>query len=685
MRVMQILPRMDVGGVERGVYDLAKFFKGKNVDNIIVSGGGRLARDLEVIGIKHYTLPVYRKSLFALLLIPKLRKIIRDEKIDIVHARSRVPGWLSFFASRFGPAHFITTAHGIYKNRFFSEVMGWGKFVIAPSQVVARHMKDNYGVLEDKIKIVSRWVDLDSFKFTDYSERKASNNIVSIGRISPTKGYEHLIKGFKKIVRFNPYLKLKIVGSADKSKLRYLEYLKTLVSRFSLNYNVEFVGLKKDVGKVLSKARILIAPSVVEESFGRVVVEAFACGVPVVATTVGGFNEIIDNEKDGILVEPANSEAISSGILRLLNDSDFAQKIAKQAREKVERAYTLEKCLIKTEEIYKETIETQKILVIKISSLGDLILSLPALKEIRNKFPKSSLCLLTLKKYHSFFYECPYIDEIITLEGKYKKSKSIFNIARSLRRRSFDYVIDLQNSRFSHLVSFLSFPRYSFGYSRRAGFLLTKKVKYNREDSPLVSQERVLQLLDIKFAEKKLIFWPQEVQRPIVLPRLELIGVNVSASLKWQSKNWPQKHISKLIDLIHKNFPNSKVVLLGDEDTREIAAEVERLVSSSPLNLCGKTTLRVLPQIIKELKVFITPDTAAMHLALALKIPTIALFGPTSPERHTVKSEDLHVFCEQMPCSYCYRPKCGLKEEDNCLAKISPQKVFNKIKEILNK
>ncbi len=685
MRVMQILPRMDVGGVERGVYDLARFFKGKNITTVIVSGGGQLAWELEAAGIKHYTLPVYRKSLFAVLLIPGLRKIIKDEKIDIVHARSRVPGWISFFASRCSPVHFITTAHGIYKNRFFSEVMGWGKFVIAPSQAVARHMKDSFGVPEDKINIVSRWVDLDNFEFTDYNKRKTSNSIVCIGRISPTKGYEHLIKGFKKVVRFNPYLKLKIVGSADKSKLNYLERLKTLVNRFSLNYNVEFVGLKKDVGEVLSGARILVAPSVVEESFGRVIVEAFACGVPVVATAVGGFKEIIDNEKDGLLVEPENSEAIASGILRILNDSNFAQKLVKQAREKVERVYTMEECLHKTEEVYEKTVNTQRILVIKISSLGDLILSLPALKEMRSEFPRSSICLLTLKKYHSFFHDCPYVDEIITLEEKYKKPKNIFSIARFLRRRSFDYVVDLQNNRFSHLISLLSFPRYSFGYSRRAGFLLTKRVKYNREDSPLLSQERVLQLLGIKFAEKKLVFWPQEPQCPIALPQLELIGINVSASRRWQSKNWPQEHILKLIDLIHKNFSNSKVVLLGDEGSKQAAEKIEKSVSSSPLNLCGKTTLRTLPQVMKNLKVFITPDTATLHLSLALGIPTIALFGPTSPERHTVKSKELYVFCEKMPCSFCYRPRCGLQEKNACLAKISPQRVFAKIKEILKK
>lgn len=685
MKIMQILPRMRVGGVERGVYDLAKFFKGKDLTTVVVSGGGCLAGELEAEGIKHYTLPVYRKSPLGFLLIPKLRKIIKEEKIDIIHARSRVPAWISFFASRCSPAHFVTTAHGIYKNRLFSEVMGWGKFVIAPSRVVARHMRDRFGVPEDKIIIISRWVDLDKFGFSDYKSRKNSNYIVSIGRISPTKGYEHLIKGFKKVVRFNPYLKLKIIGSADKSRQKYLEHLKTLVNRFSLNYNVEFAGLTQNVQGVLARARLLVAPSVIEESFGRVVVEAFACGVPVVATAVGGFKEIIEDGENGILVEPGDSSAISEAILKILEDSGFAERLARNARRAAERKYTMEECLLKTAEVYRKTAVTLRILVIKISSLGDLILSLPSLKALRDKFPNGSISLLTLKKYRSFFYDCPYVDEVITLDGRYKKFSNIFYVTAALRRRSFDYVIDLQNSRSSHLIAFLSFPRQSFGYSLRGGFLLTRRPKYNRQDSPLISQEKILRLLGVKLIEKQLVFWHQEPERSLALPAGELIGINVSASRKWRSKNWPRGHIIKLIDLIHKNFHGCRVVLFGDEDAKEEAKIIEKSTAPSSFNLCGKTTLRTLPQAIRNLRVFVTPDTATLHLSLALGVPTIALFGPTDPARHTVKSKDLYVFCEKMPCSFCYRSKCGFEEANHCLAKISPQRVLTKIKEILRR
>lgn len=685
MKILQIIPFMNVGGIERGVIDIAKFFKKKDITNIVVSGGGRLVKDLEAEKIKHYKLPVYKKSVVSLFIIPALRKIIEKENIEIVHARSRVPAWIGFFATRFSRANFITTAHGVYKNKFFSKVMGWGKYVICPSAVVARHMKNNFDVPEEKIIIIKRWVDLDKFKFINYVKRKKSNTIVSIGRISSSKGYEYLIKAFKKVIRINPYFKLKIVGSPDKSKVKYFESLKTLVNRYALNYNVEFVGFHQDVENILATARILVAPSVIEESFGRVVIEAFASGVPVIATEVGGFKEIIEHEKDGILVEPRNSEKIADSILRILENSSLAEAMTDRARKKVEKYYTMEECLQETEKVYHKTLESLRILVIKISSLGDLILSLPALSELRYRFPKAEIKLLTSKKLQSFIYDCPYVNEIITVDDKYKKLKNILKIAKNLRYQSFDYIVDLQNNHFSHLVSFLSMPRYSFGYYLRWGFLLSKKIRYNRNLDPLDSQEKILNLLGVKFREKKLIFWERKTEIPYSLPDGQLIGINISASKKWQSKNWPFENVIKLIDLINKNLANFHIVLIGDKDSQDYAQRIDNLYPNSLVNLCGKTAFRDLPQLLNKFILLVTPDTATLHLSLALGIPTIALFGPTDPKRHTVKDNKLYIFCEKLSCSFCYRPRCKHQGKNICLENITPQKIFSQIKEIIKK
>ena len=685
MKVVQILPKMNVGGVERGVLDLAKHFKDSDIQTIVVSGGGLLVEALETQGAQHHHLAVYKKSPFSLFLISHLKKFILKEKIDIVHARSRVPAWISFFASRNTKTHFITTAHGIYKSKFWSEAMGWGKFVICPSKLVARHMHTEYGVPEEKIVVINRWVDLEKFTFTPYEEKKQSNTIIAMGRISPTKGYEYLIEGFRRLVRSNPYLTLKIIGSADKSKMDYFNHLKSLVSRYALNYNVQFVEFREDIQNALKEARLLVAPSVIEESFGRVIVEAFACGVPVVATKVGGYNEIIKDGIDGLLVEPHNSDAIAEGINKLLNGPDLAASLAKAARKKTEELYTMDKALDETANVYKQTVSFNRILAIKLSSLGDLILSLPSLKAIKEHFPQSKLCLLTQKQYSSFLYDCPFIDEVITVGDDYKKMSNIFAIAKKLRRKSFDYIVDFQNSKASHLISYFSFGRYSFGYSIRLGWLLSKKIRVNKEDGPLQSQERILEFLGIRLKEKKLIFWDGKKSESSALVGTNFIGINVSASARWESKNLSIKTISNLMDMVEKNWPSFKIVLVGSKDSVERASQIEAQSNSHPINLCGKTTIAELPDVIRRMKLFITPDTATMHLACAIGIPTIAVFGPTSPVRHVVPSQGLRIIHKKELCKPCYRPTCPKKEKNICTIKITPQEIYQNLKEIMEK
>jgi len=689
MKVMQVVPRMDVGGVERGVVDLARYFNSKEVEIVVVSSGGRLIRELQARGIKHYRLRVDRKSILSFFEIRKLRKIIEKESIDIVHARSRVPAWISFFATRATSAQFITTAHGLYSPHFFSRVMGWGKFVICPSQTVAKYMVEQFKVPVEKIVIINRWVNLEKFSFSDYKEKPRTHVVVAIGRLSPSKGYEYLIEAFRKLTRLNPYIHLHIIGEAKGKKSKYLTYLKSLISRYALNYNVKFLGYKSEIGTVLRGADLLVVPSVIEESFGRVVVEAFASGVPVVATKSGALTEIIDDGIDGLLVPPRDSRTLQEAMSRVINNPDLAYQFTLRAKEKVDQHYTLSYCASKVKETYQRTHGSLRILVIKISSLGDIILALPSLKELSSRYPSSTISVLTLKRYALLFHQCPYINEVISIEEDYKRPQKVFEISRRIRRRSFDYIIDFQNSSTSHLITFLSLPRFSFGYARKFGFLLHRSVSFPRKDkkSPLDSQEEVLKLLGVTLKEKKLCFWdvrPAPLKRFGIEETDEVIGINVSASRKWQSKDWPHYHIKKFMEMVAKEFAGIKIVLFGDEASIEIAKKVETKSVPAAINLCGKTALAELPSLIKRLRVFITPDTATLHLAQALGIPTIGLFGPTDPARHVVRGENLHVICKKIECSHCYSHRCKIKTHE-CMEKIAPQEVFLKLKQILGR
>src|SRR6185503_19525444 len=187
MRILQILPEMNVGGVETGTVDLAKYYVQNGHQSFVMSNGGRLVEDLERSGTRHFALPVHKKNIFKMArLIRKVRKIIVDNKIDIVHARSRVPAWIAYFACRGTDASFITTCHGYYMNRFFSQIMGWAKFIIVPSEVIGRHMIDDYHVPAEGIRRIPRSVDLDRFAGVKrHKKNDQSKTVAIVGRITP--------------------------------------------------------------------------------------------------------------------------------------------------------------------------------------------------------------------------------------------------------------------------------------------------------------------------------------------------------------------------------------------------------------------------------------------------------------------------------------------------------------------
>ena len=166
MNILQVVPRLDTGGVETGTVDLAKELIQQGNKGVVISSGGELVKELDSLGVKHYELPVHKKSPFVMFrMINGIIEVIKREKIDIVHARSRVPAWSSYFACFRTGCNFITTCHGYYNTYFTSRIMGWGKRVIVPSLVIGRHMIDDFGVPLERIRRIPRGVDLDKFKF----------------------------------------------------------------------------------------------------------------------------------------------------------------------------------------------------------------------------------------------------------------------------------------------------------------------------------------------------------------------------------------------------------------------------------------------------------------------------------------------------------------------------------------
>jgi lipopolysaccharide heptosyltransferase II len=687
---------LNVGGVETGALDLAKYLTRFGHGVVVVSAGGELVKELESYGARHYQLPVHRKSLFTVIKMSgALAEIIRKEKIEIVHAHSRVPAWIAFFACRMTGTVFITTCHGYYNQQVFSHVMGWSKRVVVLSNVIARHMIEDFRVPVERIRLVPRGVDLEKFKYSKPDEKRGEDfNVGIIGRITPIKGHLDFIKAMAKVARAVPRLKIWIVGDAPASREAYKDQIRVLVRRLGLSHCTEFLGTQRDIPAVLAHLDVLVLATTTHEAFGRVVIEAQASGVPVVATKVGGVVDIIENEKNGLLVAPADPAGMGAAVIRIFKDLGLARDLAECAYKKVQEKYTVELMVENKLKIYQEALNNFKVLIIKFSSLGDVVLSSAGLRAIRGKFPvdKYKISLLTSEEAKDALLGCPYIDELLVadLKNKDKGFRGLLNLAYILRKKNFDYVIDLQNNRKSHILSALSLSTERFGYNnKKFGFLLNHSIRDEKPPiGPVEHQFRILKMLGIDLSDAHLELWPGQEDRQYVEELLStewlsstsrIIGINIAASIRWQTKAWPLKHLVSLCQELGRR--DLRVVITGTvNDLAQAEALINAAKDTKIINACAKTSINQLACLIKKCSVYISSDTSSLHVAAAMGVPFVALFGPTDPRRHLAPAKDYALIKKDLPCSPCYKPKCRRRD---CMELISPQEVLAAVEKLL--
>ena len=694
MNILQILPELNSGGVETGTIDLAKELVKQGHKAVVISNGGRLVDELKASGGIHYSLPVHKKSLLTLFeSIDKIKDIIEKENIDVVHARSRAPAWPAFFAARLAKRPFITTCHGHYSMHFFSRVMGWGKFVIVSSNVVARHMINDFKVPHDRIKLIPRGVDLDKFTYKEPDARQSKKEftIGMVGRITPIKGHIFLIRAVSKVARIIPNIKVVIIGDAPESKPKYRQELETLVRRLGLSRHVHFLGEQSDIPARLHEMDMLVMPSICEETFGRVIIEAQACGVPVIATKVGGIVDIIKDGKNGLLVPPRDWNALAEAIIRLVREKDLRVSLSKAGRQSVEKDFSLSHMYKKTINLYAEALKSVKILAIKWSALGDIILSLASLRAIKEKYPDSKLILLTSGAGRDFLSRYPYVNEFMIFHKKKRLAgiDEMLSISSDLRREDIDVIVDLQNNKKSRLISFLSFAPRRIGYkSRKFDLLMNETIPGAKDEIPPVAhQMRLLKFLGIDQAPQKAELMLSDEEKEFAenifsegwIGRSETVaGINAGASPRWQTKKLGAEKIARLCDMLAQK--KIRVILTGlKEDIPEIR-KIQRLCLSKPFSIAGRTDLMQLAAVIQRCRLFVTSDSAPLHLAELLEVPLVAFFGPTDPKRHIEPGGESRIIYKRLRCSPCYKSKCRTKK---CMDKITVEEIAAAVKELL--
>jgi len=683
---------LDVGGVETGTLDISRELVKRGHNLIVVSNGGRMVKALLGAGVRHIKLPVHRKSLFtAMRMVGRLRRIIKTEHIEVLHARSRVPAIIAFFAAKGTGASFITTAHGYYSVHLLSRVMGWGRFIIVPSSIIGRHMIEDFGVPRERIRLIPRGVDLERFRFApvDTSTNKTEYRIGVVGRITPIKGHAFFLQSIARVVRIFPKARVLIVGDAPEDKAEYKENLKALIRKLKIEDSVEFLGSRGDIPRIMSGLDLLVLPSVGQEAFGRVIIEAGASGVPVVATRLGGAVDIIENYRTGILVKPGDIMEMVDSIIKLLKNRPLAKNLALEARKKVEKEYNLVHMADKTLKVYQEARSGKRILLIKIGAIGDVILAVPSIRALRNSFPGAFISVLVDKESRHILKKCPYVDSLILCDrkGKDKGIKGLIRISGIIRRSFFDISIDLQNNRFSHVLAWLGTVRRRYGYNNgKLGFLLNNGLRYKKiKTGPLEEQFRVLKKAGVNTigASRRLEIWPGREDFLYVDNLLKdawvregqpLIGINIGG--RWKTKRWPLKYFARLSDMLAAK--DMRVVVTASKGEEALARDLEGAIRGKVINAAGKTTLPQLAALVKRCKVFVTGDSAPMHIASSMGTNFVALFGPTDAKRHLEPTDKGRVIQKDVRCGPCYKPGC---KKPVCMERISVEEVYRLVME----
>jgi glycosyltransferase involved in cell wall biosynthesis len=327
MRVVQLLPELNEGGVERGVVEFSREMARRGIESIVISAGGRLVPRLETEGTTHVMMDVASKNpLTALRRAARLRRILSELHPDILHARSRVPAWLAFLANRSLRIPFVTTVHGFNSVNPYSRVMTYGDRVICVSNAIRDHIRCNYHVPDGKIVVIPRGIDLEQFDparvdrtfMAEFSRQYGLEGrfvVTNVGRITQLKDYETYVRAIGVLRTEIPEVLGLVVGGVRKDKEKYFESLRELVTSLGLEDHVLFTGSQSCMAEIYALSRVAVSSSRKPESFGRSAAEALAMNVPVVATGHGGILDIVLEAKTGYLFSPGDAASLAAGIL----------------------------------------------------------------------------------------------------------------------------------------------------------------------------------------------------------------------------------------------------------------------------------------------------------------------------------------------------------------------------------
>ena len=312
LTVVQLLPALETGGVERSALEIAAALVGAGHRAVVVSAGGRLVPQLHELGAEHVELDIGRKSLLTLRRVPMLRRLLRDSAADVVHARSRLPAWIGWRALQGIPSghrpHFVTTVHGLNSPSRYSAIMTRGERVICVSNTVRDYVGRHYPATDPRrLRVIARGIDPAAFPRAAPRDPGARVQLAAqipqlggdgpllllAGRGTRLKGHADALALLLALRGGGLDARLWMPGARDPHRAAYVAELETEASRLGIADAVAITPPTSRIAEAYAASDLVLQLSRKPEAFGRTVIEALSVGRPVLGWDHGGVGELL--------------------------------------------------------------------------------------------------------------------------------------------------------------------------------------------------------------------------------------------------------------------------------------------------------------------------------------------------------------------------------------------------------
>jgi len=384
LKVLQVIPKLGYGGAETGCYDLAHYLNEQGAKSYVVTSGGPLLKYIDKKKVKLIRLPVQSKNPILILINAIIIIfLILLFRINIIHARSRAPGWSCLIASKITRTKFVTTFHGTYNfnspiKKYYNSVMVKSDLIIAGSNFIFSHIKDNYLKYlnkNQKLLTIFRGINLEYFdpsSIKNNEELKLMNEwkidktlsfyqkkiIIFPGRLTSWKGHEMFIEALNKFKQNNPdKLFLVIILGSDQGRKIYKKKIQRLIEQYRLIKDVLFIEHCKNMPLAYKISDIVINCAIEPEAFGRVAVEAQAMEKVILASNLGGAKETIVDNKTGFLFKANDTNDLSNKLSHIFElDETTLKSMGNEGRKNIINKFNVEKMCFSTYSEYKKLI-----------------------------------------------------------------------------------------------------------------------------------------------------------------------------------------------------------------------------------------------------------------------------------------------------------------------------------------